>query len=108
MPIHPKKQPHHPAGLLLKCTIQFLQVHQGAGLRPAIHYVLILDAKQIPLGDHDIDVPHQAGYAVQVQAVFQLHLGEGMAAGMRTNAYRGRHSHLFCRMFQHPGNCFIR
>ena len=89
MPIHPKKQPHHPAGLLLKCTIQFLQVHQGAGLRPAIHYVLILDAKQVPLRDHDIDVPHQTRDTVQVQAVFQLHLGKGMAAGMRTDAYRG-------------------
>ena len=70
MPIHPKKQPHHPAGLLLKCTrFSFLQVHQGAGLRPAIHYVLILDAKQVALGNHDIDVPHQARDTVQVQAV---------------------------------------
>lgn len=50
MPIHPKKQPHHPAGLLLKCTIQFLQVHQGAGLGTAIHYVLIHDHPTLPVG----------------------------------------------------------
>ena len=61
-----KEQPHHPAGPLLKCTIHFLQVHQGAGLGAAIHYILILDAQQVTLGDHDIDVPHQAGNAVQI------------------------------------------
>ena len=31
----------------------------------AIHDVLILDAQQVALGDHDIDVPHQAGDTVQ-------------------------------------------
>ena len=53
-----KSSPTHPAELLLKCMIQFLQVHQGAGLGAAIHNVFILDAQQVTLGDHDIDVPH--------------------------------------------------
>ena len=74
----------------MKCTIQFLQVHQWAGLGTAIHYVLILDAQQVTLGNHDIDVPHQAGDAVQVQTILQLHLCEGVAAGMRTDPHRGR------------------
>ena len=64
-----KEQSHHPAELLLKCTIQFLQVHQWAGLGAAIHDILVLDAQQVTLGDHDIDVPHQAGDTVQVQTV---------------------------------------
>ena len=99
MPIHQKEQPHHPAGLLLKCTIQFLQVHQGAGLGAAIHYVLILDAQQVTLGDHDIDVPHQAGDTVQVQTVLQLHLCEGVAAGMRADPHRGRDPTSFAAYF---------
>ena len=89
MPIHQKKeQPHHPAGPLLKCTIRFLKVHQGAGLGASIHDVLILDAQQVALGDHDIDVPHQARDTVQIQTVPQLHLCEGMAASVRTDANR--------------------
>ena len=97
-----KKEQSHPAELLLKCMIQFLQVHQGAGLGAAIHDILVLDAQQVALGDHDIDVPHQAGDTVQVQTVLQLHLCEGMAAGMRTDPYRGRDPHLFCGMLQYP------
>ena len=85
-----KEQLHHPAELLLKCMIQFLQVHQGAGLGAAIHNVLILNAQQVALGDHDIDVPHQAGDTIQVQTIFQLHLCEGVAAGMRADTHRGR------------------
>ena len=83
---------HHPSELLLKCMIQFLQVHQGAGLGAAIHNVLILDTQQVALGDHDIDVPHQVGDTIQVQTVFQLHLCEGMATGMRADTHRGRDS----------------
>ena len=91
----------------MKCTIQFLQVHQGAGLGAAIHYVLILDAQQIALGDHDIDVPHQAGDTVQVQTVLQLHLCEGVAAGMRADPHRGRDPRLFCGILQYPFHGFI-
>ena len=78
----------------MKCTIQFLQVHQGAGLGAAIHDVLILDAQQVTLGDHDINVPHQAGDTVQVQTVLQLHLCEGVAAGMRANGCSHLHHGL--------------
>lgn len=91
----------------MKCMIQFLQVHQGAGLGAAIHYVLILDAQQIALGDHDIDVPHQAGDTIQVQTIFQLHLCEGVAAGMGADPYRGRDPHLFCGILQYPCYGFI-
>ena len=72
----------------MKCMIQFLQVHQGAGLGAAIHNVLILDAQQVALGNHDIDVTHQAGDTIQVQTVLQLHLCEGIATGMRTDPHR--------------------
>ena len=73
----------------------------------AIHDVLILDAQQVALGDHDIDVPHQTGDAVQVQTVLQLHLCEGVAAGMRADPHRRRDPHLFCGVFQYPCHGFI-
>ena len=63
-----------PGGATLEVYDSVLQVHQGAGLGTAIHDVLILDAQQVALGDHDIDVPHQAGDTVQIQTVLQLHL----------------------------------
>ena len=78
-----KAAPPYPAELLLFTRSSILlQVHQGAGLGAPVHNVLILDAQQIPLGDHDIDVPHQARDTVQVQAILQLHLSDGMAAGV--------------------------
>ena len=104
-----KEQPHHPAELLL-CTRSsvLLQVHQGAGLGTPVHDVLILDAQQIPLGNHDIDVPHQARDTIQIQAILQLHLSEGMAAGVGADPYRGGDSHFLCSVLQHPSNCLIR
>lgn len=95
---HKKEQPHHPAELLPSTRSSILlQVHQGAGLGAPVHNVLILDAQQISLGDHDIDVSHQARDTVQVQSILQLHLCKGMATGVGADPYRGGDSHfLWC------------
>ena len=83
MPIYQKSSPSTRRNCSLAHNLLFFyRFIKGLVWVPRSTMSFILNAQQIPLGDHDIDVPHQARDTVQVQAILQLHLSEGMAAGV--------------------------
>lgn len=69
------------------------QIHQNPSSLASVQHLEVSQSFQIPLCDGNVGVPHQAGQAVQVQSVLQLHLREGVAAGVRTDANISAHAY---------------
>lgn len=69
------------------------QIHQNPCSLASVQHLEVSQSFQIPLCDGNVGVSHQARQAVQVQSVLQLHLREGVAAGVRTDANISAHAY---------------